>query len=162
MCRVTAKSESGATENAMGSEMYSAPAGTVTSGMPEKVRTRSLSGTILAEAVETGRAMCTEVKCNGAVPKRFDRCTRSSVPPMDKRTIWRRVASFRSSGAREFRGSGSCCEAAHEPTQWDCPKASPLGITRTSISRANDVQSFLRGSRRKILAKSIIRSGLKR
>ena len=79
-----ARSDNGAAEKTTGSERYSAPAGTIISGLPEKVSALSVAGTICAEAVETGRAMWTEVKCSGAVPKRLDMWTRNSVPPIDR------------------------------------------------------------------------------
>ena len=53
--------------------MNSAPAGTVTSLLPEKLSALSLAGSIFAAPAETGRAIWTEVKCSGAVPKAFDR-----------------------------------------------------------------------------------------
>src|SRR5579883_97051 len=69
-----------------------------------------------AECAERGRAMETEINVRGALPKAFDRCTRSALPPMGRWTIWRSVAFSRSFGARAFCGSGICCEQAHEPT----------------------------------------------
>src|ERR1700751_648135 len=54
--------------------------------------------------------------CSGAPAKRFERRTRISLPPEDRCTIWRKVASQRSSEFSALEGSTSCCEAAHEPT----------------------------------------------
>ena len=78
-------------------------------------------GTIFAEADETGRAMWIALKCSGSLPKRFEMRTRSCVPPSDRCTIWRSVASRRSSAATsEFWGSASCCDAVQEASQCVC------------------------------------------
>jgi hypothetical protein len=65
-------SEIGATFRLTGSEMNSAPGGTITSGMPAKVSGWSLDGSIAGEDVESGCAMWTEVKRRASVPKVFD------------------------------------------------------------------------------------------
>ena len=93
-----ARFESGAAAKAMGSETKSAPAGMMTSGDPAKVRARSVVGSMAEVSGASGRAMCAEVKCRGSVPKALERCTRSVVPPAERWTIWRRVASVRSCG----------------------------------------------------------------
>src|SRR5581483_6853342 len=95
---------------------YSACGGIVTSREPENFRAVSLPATILLEFGATGRAISTAVKCSGVLPKRFERRTRTSLPPSDKCRIWRSVASRRSSGLSALYGSTSCCDAAHEPT----------------------------------------------
>jgi len=69
-----------------------------------------------AVEADRGRAMCTEVKCSGSVPKALERWTRRVAPPRERWTIWRRVASSRSAAGRAFCGSGICCEAAHVAT----------------------------------------------
>ena len=54
--------------------------------------------------------MWADVMCSGSVPKALERCTRSAEPPVERCTIWRRVASVRSAGGRVFCGSGTCCD----------------------------------------------------
>jgi hypothetical protein len=89
----------------------------VTSFEPENVSHWSLSASILSELAETALATCTAVKCSGVAPNRFERRNRISVPPRDKCTIWRSVASWRSSALSALPDSTSCCDAAQEPTQ---------------------------------------------
>jgi len=113
-----ARLDPGAAVKLMGSETYSAPAGIVTLGSFEKVTTRSVETAIWGDDAEMGRAICTEVKCSGAVPNASERCTRRSLPPIDRCTIWRRVASRRSLARSELRASGICSAAAHDPTQF--------------------------------------------
>ena len=76
-----------------------------------------VAGSIAEDALETGRAMWTEVKCSGWVPKALPQCTRSAGPPSDKWKICRTVASRMSSAGRAFCGSGICCDAAQLATQ---------------------------------------------
>jgi len=115
-----ARLESGMAVQATGSERYSAPAGTRTSGDPEKSIARSDVGSIAGASSAIGRAMWTDVKWSGAVPKALERRMRSVLPPMERWTIWRTVASRRSSGGMEFWGSGIWTAVAHEPVQTGC------------------------------------------
>src|SRR6185437_12924848 len=140
-----ARFESGATGYWIESEMYSAPAGMVTSLLPENVSARSDAGSICGEAAERGRAICTDVKCSGACPKALERCTRSVVPPTERWTICRMVASIMSEGASAFCGSGVCCDAAQLPTQtcgvvW----ARSVAARRRVARRARAENRFLR------------------
>ena len=88
------------------------------SGLPAKVRGRSLAKSIAGDAGETGRAICADVMCSASVPKTFDSCTRTAGPPTERWKICRTVASVRSSGDREFCGSGICCDAPQAATQF--------------------------------------------
>src|SRR5487761_1368678 len=112
----TVRSESAASGYAMGSEMYSASGGMITSGHPLKSNAWSEAGSIALEPDAVGRAMWTEVRWSAWVPNAFDRCTRIIEPPRDTCTVSRRVASVRSADGNAFRGSGICCDAAQVPT----------------------------------------------
>src|SRR6516162_5759131 len=118
MWNVMARLDCGAAAKAMGSEIYSAPAGIVTLGSFENVSARSVPASIWGEDAEAGRAMCTDVRWRGAVPNAFEMCTRTTLPPIERCTIWRRVASRRSPGSSELPASGTCSDAAHDPTQF--------------------------------------------
>ena len=55
----------------------------------------------------------------------MERWTRRYVPPVDRWTIWRRVASLKSAGGKAFCGSGICCDAPQVAIQrcgaaWVC------------------------------------------
>ena len=67
--------------------------------------------------------MWAEVMCSGSVPKALERCTRNAEPPAERWTIWRRVTSVRSAGARVFCGSGICCEEPQLAIQTGCAGA---------------------------------------
>ena len=54
---VTAMSDNGATASSNGSEMNSAPGGTVTSALPANRSGRSLAGSIAGDEDASGRAM---------------------------------------------------------------------------------------------------------
>src|SRR6266550_8228236 len=88
----------------------------VTSGKPENVRALSLPGRVLQVLGDSDLAMCTAVRCSGIIPKRLERRRRIALPPRDRCTICRSVASRRSSGLSALLGSTSCCDADHDPT----------------------------------------------
>src|SRR6202044_857407 len=98
----------------------------------------SLVVSISALAADTDRATCTAVKCSGCVPNAFDTRTRSCVPPTERCTTCRNVASRISSESNKFAVSGTCCEAAQDPTQCGlvCAPKDPTA-TRPAIAQIN-------------------------
>ena len=107
---------------ASGSEIISAPGGMVTSVLPANLSARSVAGSMAAAAGESGRAMCTDVKCSASVPKALETCTRRAAPPSDRWKIWRTVASCRSSRGRALSGSGICCDVPNWPPTTGRPR----------------------------------------
>src|SRR5579884_3479554 len=123
----------------MGSETYSAPAGTVTSVLPPNVSAFSDAGAIRDEDAEIARAMWTDVKCSGSVPNAFEICTRTVDPPIDRCTICRMVMSRMSSGGSALCGSGICWDAAHVATHLvsgdcDCAAVAARTIVRNTVT----------------------------
>ena len=64
-----------------------------------------------------GRAMWTEVRWRGRVPKALERWTRRMEPGAETCTVSRRVASVRSAEGRAFWVSGICWEVDQVPVQ---------------------------------------------
>src|SRR5581483_6870982 len=144
----------------MGSEMYSAPAGTVTSALPAKVNARSEPGSIWLDAAETGPEMCTEVRCSGSVPKAFETCTRSEVPPVETCAISRMVMSRMSSIGRAFCGSGNCWDAAQVATQLDCALAHAHSSATIETARRTLCTQVTYEIKEKVDASSLKRFGM--
>jgi len=92
--------------------------------------------------------MWAEVMWRGSVPKAFERWTRRAVPPAERWTIWRRVVSVRSAGARVFWGSGICCAEVQVAIQvgWDWAMAWGANEPRMRASdAARGLVGFMRG-----------------
>jgi hypothetical protein len=60
------------------------------------------------------------VMWRGSVPKALERWMRRAVPPAERWTIWRRVASVRVVEGRVFWGSGICWAEVQVAIQVDC------------------------------------------
>src|SRR3974390_2392534 len=134
---VMARSERGGRPKARGSEMTSAPAGTVVDGCVEKVRGVSVDGSMAPLAA--GLAMCAEVMTSAVLPNALDKRTRMRVPPMDTWTIWRKVVSAKSGfGGATFESTG-CGEQAHVPIQ----------ISRSAVLVFDRVTDAVTSSRRR-------------
>src|SRR3981081_377339 len=78
------------------------------------------------------------------------RRTRIFEPPSDTCTVSRRVKSVRSADGNAFCGSGTCCEAAHVPTQ-PCGDAPSIfvndarAILRSRSFKTHNTSLLLRG-----------------